>query len=62
MRRRVVALFRSASTNESETRSTEFLLVTSSTTQIQAIAYSEVPDDTPTNEQIVLSTLVRGNI
>jgi hypothetical protein len=41
-------LFRTASTNESETRSTEFLLVTSSTTiQIQAIANLKVPDDTP---------------
>ena len=30
--------------------------------QIQAIANLKVPDDTPANEQIVLSALVGGNI
>jgi hypothetical protein len=37
-------------------------LTSSTTTQIQAIANLKVPDDTPANEQVVLSALVRGNI
>src|SRR4029077_1740522 len=40
-----------------------WVVVTSSTTaQIQAIANLKVPDDTPANEQVVLSALVRRNI
>jgi hypothetical protein len=36
--------------------------IPASTTALHAISNLKVPDDTPANEQIVLSALVRGNI